>query len=66
MPSYETLGLFLGYEPSERSWTVELRASNLFDRAGVNSRFTNPFGLHTTSDELIPPRQLVAAFRYRF
>ena len=66
VPSYETLGLFLGYEPSERPWTVELRASNLFDRAGVNSRFTNPIGLHTTSDELIPPRQLIAAFRYRF
>ncbi len=66
VPAYSTVGLYLGYEPAGLPLTVELRATNLFDEAGVNSRFTNPFGLHTTSDELIPPRQLVATVRCRF
>ena len=64
--SYGTLGLFLDYEPAGSPLSLALRATNLLDEAGVNSRFTNPFGLHTTSDELIPPRQIVATIRYGF
>jgi iron complex outermembrane receptor protein len=66
VPPYSTLGLALGYRPAGRPWEVTLRAANLQDTAGVNSRFTNPFGLHTTSEELIPPRQVIASVRYRF
>ena len=66
VPAYETLGIFVGYEPARLPLVFELRASNLLDEDGVNSRFTNPFGLHSTSEELIPPRELVATVRYRF
>lgn len=66
VPSYSTVGLFFGYEPARSKVFLALRATNLLDEAGVNSRFTNPFGLHTTSDELIPPRQLVFTVGYRF
>lgn len=66
VPPYSTVGLALGYQPAGKPWEVALRAANLRDTAGVNSRFTNPFGLHTTSEELIPPRQVIASLRYRF
>lgn len=66
VPSYRTVGLFFGYEPASLPLAFELRATNLLDEDGVNSRFSNPFGLHTTSEELIPPRQLIATIRYRF
>ncbi len=66
VPAWDSLDLRLGWQPAERPWSLDLRATNLLDEAGVNSRFTNPFGLHTTSDELIPPRQVVASVRYRF
>ncbi len=66
VPAYATVSAFVAFEPAGAPLELALRATNLFDRAGVNSRFTNPFGLHTTSEELIPPRQLVASVRYRF
>jgi iron complex outermembrane receptor protein len=66
VPSYRTLGLYLGFEPADRPFTFELRVTNVRGEDGVNSRFTNPFGLHTTSEELIPPRELVLTLRYRF
>ena len=66
VPAYETWGLALTWAPARRPVEFSLRASNLFDEAGVNSRFTNPFGLHTTSEELIPPRQVSLSARYRF
>ncbi len=66
VPPYDTLGLYLGYQPARLPLALELRATNLLDETGVNSRFSNPFGLHTTSDELIPPREIVGTLRYRF
>ncbi len=66
VPAYDTVGLFFGYEPAKLPIALELRATNLFDEDGVNSRFTNPFGLHSTSDELIPPREVIGTVRYRF
>ncbi len=64
VPAYRTAGLSFVYRPARRPLELSLSATNLLDEAGVNSRFTNPFGLHTTSQEYIPPRQLVAALRY--
>ena len=66
VPAYETVGLFFGYEPATWPLALGLHLTNLLDEAGVNSRFTNPFGLHTTSEELIPPRQLMLKIGYRF
>ena len=66
VPSYSTLGFFLGYQFDRLPLELSLQVSNLLDRAGVNSQFTNPFGLHTTSRELIPPRQVRVTVRFRF
>jgi len=66
VPAYSTLGLFLGYDFGDLPLHLALQATNLFDEDGVNARFSNPFGLHTTSEEFIPPREIVATIRYRF
>ncbi|MDX1385265.1 MAG: TonB-dependent receptor, partial [Thermoanaerobaculia bacterium] len=66
VPAYDTVALFVGFEPARLPLAFELRATNVLDEDGVNSRFTNPFGLHSTSEELIPPRQVVGTVRYRF
>ena len=66
VPAYDTTGLFLGYDPAGLPLSLSLSVTNLFDEDGVNSRFTNPFGLHTTSQEFIPPREIIARVRYRF
>ncbi len=66
VPSYDTVGLFFGYELAGAPLSISLTAANVFDEDGVNARFSNPFGLHTTSDELIPPREIFATIRYAF
>lgn len=66
VPAYTTVSVFAGYSPREAPWRASVSVSNLFDRHGINSRFTNPFGLHTTSDELIPPREIVARVEFGF
>jgi len=36
---------------------MELIGKNLTDKAGINARFTDVFGVGATGDELIGPRQ---------
>jgi len=66
VPSYTIANLFFGYRWSDIPLEISLSATNLFDEDGVSSRYSNPFGLHTTSEEYIPPRELIASLRYRF
>ncbi len=66
LPSYATASLYFGYELGKLPLEISLSATNLFDEDGVNSRFSNPFGLHTTSEEFIPPREFLARLRYTF
>ena len=41
-------------------------AYNIGDKAGVNSRMTDVFGVSATGIELIPPRQIMGRLRYNF
>jgi len=66
VPAYDTLGLFFGYDLAGAPLSLSLTVANAFDEDGVNSRFTNPFGLHTTSEEFIPPREIILRLRYNF
>ena len=66
VPDYNIVNLFLQYDPQNSPLSLALTVSNLFDESGVNSRFSNPFGLLTTSEEFIPPLQVVASLRYVF
>ena len=54
------------YSPDNSRWHFALTASNLGDKAGINSRYTDPFGIKQTSDEYIAPRQFIATVGYTF
>jgi len=66
VPSYDIFNLFLSYRPPQSAFDFSLIVTNLFDEDGINSRFSNPFGLLTTSEELIPPREAILSARYTF
>lgn len=60
------VNLFVELDFGNLPLTTSLNISNAFDEDGVNSRFSNPYGLHTTSQEFIPPRQVIARVHFRF
>jgi iron complex outermembrane recepter protein len=66
VPSYDIVNVSLHYEPMNSNYELSLNASNIFDEDGVNSRFSNPFGVLTTSEEYIPPRQVIGTVKYLF
>ena len=66
VPGYDIVNLHFSYDLAETPLSFSLGLTNLFDRHGVNNVFTNPYGLWTTSEELIPPREVIATVTYRF
>lgn len=66
VPSYDIANLFFEYTPNNAHWALSLAVTNLTDKAGVNSRYSNPFGSFTTSQEFIAPRQVIGSIRYTF
>jgi iron complex outermembrane recepter protein len=66
VPAYDTLGLFFQYKPAGSRCAISLSATNLTNRAGISNRFSNPYGVLTTSDEFIPPRQVFAGLTVDF
>lgn len=66
VPSYGIVNLNFEYQPYAADWTVSIAGSNLANRAGVNSRFTDPYGRGATSQETIAPRQIIATLGYAF
>ena len=67
VPSYSQWNLFFQLTPSwQQNLNLSLVVSNLFNKAGINSRYTDPYGTGQTSDEFIPPRQIVGTVSYQF
>jgi iron complex outermembrane receptor protein len=64
--SYSTTDLYFEYAPNQSRFRVSLAATNLFDKAGVNSRYTDPYGTGQTSEQYIPPRQVIGTIAYSF
>ncbi|CAN7335732.1 TonB-dependent receptor [Phenylobacterium sp. LjRoot225] len=64
--SYSTTDLYFEYAPNDAKYRVSLTATNLFDKAGVNSRYTDPYGTGQTSQQFIPPRQVIGTITYTF
>jgi len=56
----------LKYEPEGTNTNITLRAINLFDRNGINSRFSDPYGSAQVMDTYIPPRQVILSVGYKF
>ena len=66
IPSYSIVNLHLSYDLVDRPVRFQLSATNLFDEEGINNTFTNPFGLWTTSNEFIPPLEVIASVTFDF
>ncbi|MDQ1153643.1 TonB-dependent receptor [Brevundimonas sp. SORGH_AS_0993] len=66
VPSYSVVNAFLRYEPDGANWNVSLSGTNLFDKEGLNSRFSDPYGSAQVSDTYVPPRQWIASVGYKF
>ena len=63
-PAYEVVNLHFRYEPARMPLSLSLGVTNLFDKDGINNVFTNPYGLWTTSNEYIPPREIIGTATY--
>ena len=66
MKSYAIVNANLDYVPSRGPWRVSLTATNLLDEAGVNARYTDPYGTFQTSEQYIPPRQIIGTIAVSF
>jgi iron complex outermembrane receptor protein len=66
VPAYGVVNLNLEYARTGSPLRLSIGATNLFNVAGVNSRYTDPFGTGQTSQEFIPPLQVVGTVRYGF
>ncbi len=66
VPGYTTVNAVGRFEPVDGDWYVTLRVINLTDTSGVNARFTDVFGVGASSEELIPPRQILLGLGFSF
>jgi iron complex outermembrane receptor protein len=67
VPSYSVVNLNFEYIPTDDdNLSVQFSVTNLLDKAGVNSRYTDPYGTFTTSQQFIPPRQILGTVSYSF
>ena len=64
--SYDIVNLFFSYELNNMPVTINLSATNIFDEDGINNTFNNPFGVWSTSNEYIPPAEVIGSVRYHW
>ena len=64
VPDYDLVNLYFAYDPGNVPLSFSLSVTNVFNADGINNVFTNPYGLWTTSNEYIPPRELIGTVRY--
>jgi iron complex outermembrane receptor protein len=67
VPSYTVVNLNLDFVPAGNDhFLLSLAATNVGDVAGIASRYTDPFGTFTTSDQYIPPLQVIGSISYKY
>ena len=66
VPSYGIVNLNLEYRPNNSRFWIGGSITNVGNVAGVNSRYTDPFGSGQTSQQFIPPRQFLISAGYGF
>ncbi|HEY1448796.1 MAG TPA: TonB-dependent receptor [Caulobacteraceae bacterium] len=67
VPAYNVVNLNLEFVPSSNPrFQLSLAATNVFNEAGVNSQYTDPYGTGQTSRQYIPPRQIIFSIGYTF
>jgi iron complex outermembrane receptor protein len=67
VPAYTVVNLNLDYLPSFNSHLrMSLTATNVGNVAGINSRYTDPYGTFMTSNQYIPPLQVIGTIAVRY
>ena len=67
VPAYTVVNLNFEYAPHFNEHVkLSLAVTNVGDTAGINSRYTDPYGSFTTSDQYIPPRQVIGTVAYKW
>ena len=64
--SYGIVDFNMTYLPAHTNWLVQLSATNLTNIAGINSKYTDPYGTGQTSNQYVPPFQIVGTVGYHF
>ena len=64
VPDYTIANLSFDYTMADYPINMRLLVSNLTDKDGINNTFSNPFGVWSTSNEFIPPREVMFSVRY--
>ncbi len=73
VPDYLLLNTGIRFVPNHGAWEVGIVATNLTNKAGINSRFIDAFsiasdanGRGVVTQEYVPPRQVIATVHYSF
>ncbi len=66
VPGYTLVNLNINYIPDDSPFEISILASNVGNVAGVNSRYTDPYGTGQTSQQFTPPRQVIGTVSYHF
>jgi iron complex outermembrane receptor protein len=67
VPAYTVVNLNLDYVPAGNDHLrLSLTATNVGNVAGINSRYTDPFGTFTTSNQYIAPLQVIGTIALRY
>ena len=64
--AYGVTNLNIEYVPVNANWRLSLAGTNLFNVNGINSKYTDPYGTGQTSQQYIPPRQVIGTIAYKF
>jgi iron complex outermembrane receptor protein len=66
VPAYTVVNLNLDFVPTDSHFRLSLTATNVGNVAGITSRYTDPFGTFMTSDQYIPPLQVIGTIAYKY
>ncbi|HXQ12061.1 MAG TPA: TonB-dependent receptor [Caulobacteraceae bacterium] len=67
VPDYTVVNLDLDFVPAgNRRLRLSLTGTNVFNVAGITSRYTDPFGTFTTSNQYIPPAQIMGTIAWTY
>lgn len=66
VPAYTVVNLGIDYDPTNTHFHASLVATNVGNVAGIESRYTDPYGTFTTSDQYIPPLQVIGTIAFRY
>ena len=64
--AYTSYNAFIAFEPDDKPYSFSISATNLTNKNGINSKFSDPYGSGTTSVEYIDPREVFGTVNFKF